>query len=190
MRQWISLLESMTGASDEYDQFLGLCDIWGETVQGNEFEDGGKSEVEAELMTLDHIAKNFRTVHFRSIYRGTRGITRQKAAAILRHNRSMTFDMSQSVLSSWTTNPSVAERFASKNGGIVLRYNVEDFKVFLSFSEIWGYLSGEEKRRYSGIDLGAEEAEILVINPPEIVVTSVNIHRFAPDNRLRDRSMF
>lgn len=187
MRKWINLTEAMFGNEDEREEFLETCAFWSGEVQGNEFEDGYKSETEENLLAYAHIAQDYRDIHFQSLYRGTRGISRQKANAIVKYNHSMTFDLSESKMSSWTTNPQIAERFASKNGGVVLRYSVSDFEIFLSFADLWQKLSKDEKSKYRDIIVAAEENEVLIINPPSVTVTNYNIHPFTPDQRLRDR---
>ena len=170
---------------DERTQFLAVCEFWTTEVQGNDYETGYKDEGEEALLAFTHLAKKYRHTHFESLYRGTRGITRQKAATIIRHNKTMTFDLSESKLSSWTTNPEVAERFASKNGGVVLRFSVSDFEIFLSFDNLWGDMTQKEQQQFNGIEIGAKESEVLVINPPSLSVSAVNIHRFTPNRYLR-----
>ena len=176
---------------DKYEaeraEFLETCEYWAGEVENNEFENT-KGEFENTLLRLAHIAEQYTHVDFKSLFRGTRGITRKKATAMLKYNRSVTFDMSESVLTSWTTNPQIAERFASKNGGVVLQYNTDDLEVFLSFADLWRRMSRQEQETYRDIHLPVEEAEVLVKNPPSLTVTSRNIYRFTPDRRLRDKS--
>jgi hypothetical protein len=157
------------------EKFLELLDFWCAEVQGNEFEYGYKNEAEPELLALEELTRPYRTVHFKMLYRGTGGISRQKASVIRRYKKQMTFDMTESVLSSWTTNPDVARDFAEKFKGTVLSYPTSTFDVFLSFSDVWHSMNQREQKDYGSIRIGASEAEVLVRHPPQLTVTYWNV---------------
>lgn len=176
--------------ADERTQFLAACEFWATEVQANAYETGYKPEAEEVLLLFAHFAKSYATVHFGTLFRGTSGMTRRQAAAIVRYHKSKTFDLSESKLSSWTTNPQVAERFASKTGGIVLQYPAHHFKIFVSMNDVWNSMSSAEKKQFDGIHVGSSETEIIVYNPPSLVVTSNNIHRFTPDRSIYDLLKF
>ena len=159
-----------------WSRFLQLLERW-TTFHSDEYEDGGKKQIERILLGYADIAAQFQTVHEPRLYRGT-GL-HYETENMLRDGQSVAMDTSWSVLTSWTSEPKTALHFAGKFGGAILMFPREELSVFLSIPAVWQAMTAKERKNHEGIAYGNREAEVLVRLPqPHITVTPANILEF------------
>lgn len=162
-------------SSQRWTEFLDLLQLW-TTFVSDEYEDGGKRDIETGLLQYEDITQHFRTVPHQVLMRGT-GLPHGLEAK-LRAGQTVTLDTSESVLTSWTSQDGTARHFAEKFGGAILTYSVHDLPIFLSIPAIWQAMSLRERSTYDGIEYGNREREVLVRLPNALVVTPTNILEF------------
>lgn len=176
MRDLLTLLESLNAR----DEFLEAVEIWASDMQNNDYE-SNKPYIEEILLRHEDIAAAYRQVEHKALFRGT-GISEDELAA-LRGGRRVTVDMSQSRLTSWSTNPEVASRFIQSyyrhfegDHAIVAAFPTQSMTVFLDFRALWAAMTRKERKTYPGIHVAVQEQEVVILHSPSFVITKENVY--------------
>lgn len=176
MRDLLTLLEDLNARGE----FLAAIEIWASDMQNSDYE-SNKPEIEEILLRHEEIAAAYRQVEHKALFRGT-GISHGELAALRRGER-VTVDMSESRLTSWSTNPEVASRFVQSyyrhfegDHAIVAVFATSAMPVFLDFRALWAGMTKKEQKYYQGIRVAVEENEVIVQHSPEFVITKENVY--------------